>query len=139
MKSLIYIVFIGYALLLHGSIAIEQSMHANENSTIFVKKILINFLTEYLFNQNTFVSFVVSQDQETPFQRDLLDALFSDPALVATTKYVLTKLSNGLGHRKKISYVILIKSSEALEWVYHRQTIERQLNQSNSNFEYIFS
>lgn len=113
MKSLIYIVILDFALFLHGSVSMEQSL--SESSTIIVEKIFINFLTEYIFNENTFISFVISQKQETPFQRDLLDAVFSDPALTATTNYVLTKLSDGMHHRKKTFNVILIRNSDALE------------------------
>lgn len=114
MKTFICIVIFEYALFLHGSHSIEPSLSGSNK--LIVKEILINFQTQYLCNENTFVSYVVSEKHETLFQKDLLDAVLNDQSLtLPTTNYVLTKLSSGTRRRKKPSNIILIENSEALE------------------------
>lgn len=112
MKSLKLILIFQYALCLHGGVFNEQSLI--ENSQI-VKKILVNFLVEHIFEDKIFISFVITNKPETPFQRDLLDAVITESSFTATTYYVLHKLNDGARHRKKTFNVILVESSETLE------------------------
>lgn len=112
MKSFMFMLVLQYALCLRNSVSNEQSL--TESSQI-VRKILINFLAEHIFNDRTFISFVVTKNRNTPFQRDLIDAVINESAFSATTYYVLHKLSDGARHRKNTFNVILVEDSEALE------------------------
>lgn len=118
MKSLIFILILSYALFSRETVLNKQSLA--ENSQI-VRKILINFLAEHIFDDRTFISFVVTKSRNSTFQRDLIEAVISEPAFRATTYYVLHKLSNGTRHRRKTFNVILVEDSETLEWVWDRK------------------
>lgn len=116
MKSLTIALLFQCAHFLHGGVTTgvlnEQSL--TENSQI-VEKILVNFLVEHIFNDKIFISFVITKKQETPFQRDLIDAVITESAFTATTYYILNKLNDGSRHRKRTFNVILIEDSETLE------------------------
>lgn len=111
MKSLTFVFVLQYAIYLHASAFSEQSL--TENSQI-VQKIIVNFLLKHIVNDKTFISFVIKED-ETPFQRDLLEAVITESAFSATTYYVLNTLNDGARHRKKTFNVILVEDSETLE------------------------
>lgn len=72
---------------------------------------------EYATDETKSLSFIVSKEAETPFQRELLDNLCSDPILSSYPYSTLFELNDGTRHRQKSFNVIFVKDSETLQYV----------------------
>lgn len=112
MNTFLYLMTLEFTVFLHGNTEVEQSISGSESR--IVKEILIDLLVEYIFNDKTFIAFIVTRQQEMRFQRDLLDAVFSDTALTASTYSILNKLHDGTRTRKNIFNVIFVEDCESL-------------------------
>lgn len=114
MKSLIYLLAFGSALFFHSTNEIKQQLALDRQNIIIAKDILVDFLTEYVVKDEIYISFIVPREKSTIFQRELLDAVFGEPALPTSTYDVLNELDAGK-HRKKTFNVIFVKDRETLE------------------------
>lgn len=99
----------------HGKFPIEEPPC---EKCLILKKILFNFIGEYVANETIRISFIVSKEDETPFQKALLDAVYSDPMLLKYPHNMLNALhTSSTATRRKHFNIIFIEESETLEYV----------------------
>lgn len=97
-----------------GSFLTEKS--CGERCSI-ATKILLNFITEYATNETRFLSFIVSKDAKTSFQKEMLDNLYHDPTLSNYSHNTLYVLNNNSRRRQYPFSIIFVQDSESLKYV----------------------
>lgn len=82
------------------------------------EKILLNFVMEYVADDTSFLSFIVSKEATTPFQEELLDNLYMD-AIPSRYSYNTMHVLNSTNNRRRHHpfNIIFVKDSETLEYV----------------------
>lgn len=94
----------GYISSTFGSFLTEKS--CGERCSI-ATKVLLNFITEYATNETKFLSFIVSKDVKTPFQKEILDHLYHDPTLSNYPYHALYSLNNNDTQHRQQSFNII--------------------------------
>lgn len=98
-----------------GSFLTEKS--CGEKCSI-AKKILLNFIEGYATDETKFLSFIVSREATTPFQKEILDHLCNDPILSSYPHSTLYALNNNdTQHRQQSFNMIFVKDSKTLKYV----------------------
>lgn len=103
-----------HSLVAHDRFAIEQPPCKN---CLIAKRILFNFIEEYVPSGTIFLSFIVSKEAETPFQKELFATMYSDPMLSKYSYRTMSALIRSTPQRRKSFNMIIVKDSETLKYV----------------------